>query len=105
MSEKIKKNEKAKKQTWRAGNMLYPVPAVMVSCARKGEKKTKVSNTNLPHRHTRPQDVKADADLAPADEHLTVDPAPVAVRRPGARVKGSVQPTPPSCIERLSVIL
>jgi len=27
-----------KKQTWRAGNMLYPVPAVMVSCARKGEK-------------------------------------------------------------------
>lgn len=24
MSEKIKKNEKAKKQTWRAGNMLYP---------------------------------------------------------------------------------
>lgn len=35
MSEKIKKNEKAKKQTWRAGNMLYPVPAVMVSCARK----------------------------------------------------------------------
>ena len=38
MSEKIKKNEKAKKQTWRAGNMLYPLPAVMVSCARKGEK-------------------------------------------------------------------
>ena len=38
MSEKIKKNEKAKKQTWMAGNMLYPVPAVMVSCARKGEK-------------------------------------------------------------------
>lgn len=35
MSEKMKKNEKAKKQTWRAGNMLYPVPAVMVSCARK----------------------------------------------------------------------
>ena len=26
------------KQTWRAGNMLYPVPAVMVSCARDGEK-------------------------------------------------------------------
>ena len=38
MSEKIKKNELAKNQTWRAGNMLYPVPAVMVSCARKGEK-------------------------------------------------------------------
>ena len=26
------------KQTWRAGNMLYPLPAVMVSCAREGEK-------------------------------------------------------------------
>lgn len=54
MSEKIKKSDKVKrssrpkndglnksdikKQTWRAGNMLYPVPAVMVSCARKGEK-------------------------------------------------------------------
>lgn len=25
MSEKIKKNEKAKKQTWRAGNMLLSV--------------------------------------------------------------------------------
>ena len=54
MSEKMKKSDKVKmssrpkndrlnksdikKQTWRAGNMLYPVPAVMVSCARKGEK-------------------------------------------------------------------
>jgi flavin reductase (DIM6/NTAB) family NADH-FMN oxidoreductase RutF len=27
-----------KKQHWRAGNMLYPLPAVMVSCAREGEK-------------------------------------------------------------------
>ncbi len=27
-----------KKQTWRAGNMLYPVPAVMVTCKRKNEK-------------------------------------------------------------------
>lgn len=27
-----------RKQTWRAGNMLYPVPAVMVSMARPGEK-------------------------------------------------------------------
>lgn len=27
-----------KKQVWRGGNMLYPVPAVMVSCARKGER-------------------------------------------------------------------
>lgn len=26
------------KQVWKPGNMLYPVPAVMVSCARKGEK-------------------------------------------------------------------
>ena len=26
------------KETWRGGNMLYPVPAVMVSAARKGEK-------------------------------------------------------------------
>lgn len=26
------------KQSWRAGNMLYPLPAVMVSCARPGEK-------------------------------------------------------------------
>ena len=26
------------KQTWRPGNMLYPVPAVMVSCQRPGEK-------------------------------------------------------------------
>lgn len=26
------------KQTWKPGNMLYPVPAVMVSCQRKGEK-------------------------------------------------------------------
>ncbi len=29
---------KVKKQSWKAGNMLYPVPAVMVSCGRKGEK-------------------------------------------------------------------
>lgn len=27
-----------KKQEWKPGNMLYPVPAVMVSCARGGEK-------------------------------------------------------------------
>lgn len=26
-----------KKQVWKPGNMLYPVPAVMVSCGRKGE--------------------------------------------------------------------
>ena len=27
-----------KKQQWKPGNMLYPLPAVMVSCAREGEK-------------------------------------------------------------------
>lgn len=26
------------KQTWKAGNMVYPVPPVMVSCGRPGEK-------------------------------------------------------------------
>lgn len=26
------------KQNWKPGNMLYPLPAVMVSCAREGEK-------------------------------------------------------------------
>ena len=26
------------RQTWKPGNMLYPVPAVMVSCQRPGEK-------------------------------------------------------------------
>ncbi|MCR5101700.1 MAG: flavin reductase family protein [Butyrivibrio sp.] len=26
------------KQMWKPGNMLYPIPAVMVSCAREGEK-------------------------------------------------------------------
>ena len=26
------------KDYWKGGNMLYPVPAVMVSCGRKGEK-------------------------------------------------------------------
>lgn len=26
------------KQEWKPGNMLYPLPAVMVSCAREGEK-------------------------------------------------------------------
>lgn len=27
-----------KKQIWKPGNMLYPVPAVMLSCGREGEK-------------------------------------------------------------------
>ena len=31
------------KQTWKAGNMLYPVPAVMVSCQRPGEKPNMVT--------------------------------------------------------------
>ncbi len=35
---KSAKSTIGKKQTWRAGNMLYPVPAVMVSLAREGEK-------------------------------------------------------------------
>ena len=26
------------KQVWKSGNMLYPLPAVMVSCGRKGER-------------------------------------------------------------------
>lgn len=30
--------EKTTKAAWRGGNMLYPVPAVMVSCARSGER-------------------------------------------------------------------
>lgn len=30
--------EKGSKVSWRGGNMLYPVPAVMVSCQRPGEK-------------------------------------------------------------------
>ena len=29
---------KMAKQTWKPGNMLYPVPAVMVSCQREGGK-------------------------------------------------------------------
>lgn len=33
-----KREKKAEKQHWKPGNMLYPVPAVMVSCAREGEK-------------------------------------------------------------------
>ena len=30
--------EKMSKEYWKPGNMLYPVPAVMVSCGREGEK-------------------------------------------------------------------
>lgn len=32
------KNQRSNKVTWKPGNMLYPVPAVMVSCQRPGEK-------------------------------------------------------------------
>ncbi len=32
------KKEKTGRDYWRGGNMLYPVPAVMVSCGRKKEK-------------------------------------------------------------------
>lgn len=37
---KRKENQKeaSSKEVWQAGNMLYPLPAVMVSCARKGER-------------------------------------------------------------------
>ena len=31
-------SDSAGRQTWKGGNMLYPVPAVMVSAAREGEK-------------------------------------------------------------------
>ena len=36
--EKTSENAPGKRQHWRAGNMLYPLPAVMVSCAREGGK-------------------------------------------------------------------
>ncbi len=42
MADKNKKANTEKrnlsKQSWKPGNMLYPLPAVMVSCARPGEK-------------------------------------------------------------------
>ena len=36
-SNENKKPAAARKVTWKPGNMLYPVPAVMVSCQREGE--------------------------------------------------------------------
>ena len=33
-----REKEKNRKALWKPGNMLYPLPAVMVSCARPGEK-------------------------------------------------------------------
>lgn len=37
-SGKPRKQETAEKHTWKPGNMLYPVPAVMISCQRSGER-------------------------------------------------------------------
>ena len=34
----VKRAGSHKKAVWKAGNMLYPLPAVMVSCARAGER-------------------------------------------------------------------
>lgn len=34
----MRKENNMAKQAWKPGNMLYPVPAVMVSCKREGEK-------------------------------------------------------------------
>ena len=34
----LQKENKMGKDSWKAGNMLYPVPAVMVSCKKPGEK-------------------------------------------------------------------
>ena len=33
----MEKNREVKKQIWKPGNMLYPIPAVMVSCGRPKE--------------------------------------------------------------------
>lgn len=38
MEEMHRKEEYMAKQSWKPGNMLYPVPAVMVSCQRENEK-------------------------------------------------------------------
>ncbi len=35
---KLPEEPSSEKMIWRAGNMLYPLPVVMVSCARPGEK-------------------------------------------------------------------
>ena len=32
------RTEKSTREYWKPGNMLYPVPAVMVSCCRSGER-------------------------------------------------------------------
>lgn len=36
--QKEKSMKEIKKQEWKPGNMLYPLPAVMVSCQREGER-------------------------------------------------------------------
>ena len=38
MQQMQKTDHKEARLTWKGGNMLYPLPAVMVSCARAGEK-------------------------------------------------------------------
>jgi flavin reductase (DIM6/NTAB) family NADH-FMN oxidoreductase RutF len=54
-TEKIRAQKPGTKQTWKPGNMLYPVPAVMVSLAREDEKPNIITvawagtvNTNPP---------------------------------------------------------
>lgn len=38
MQHNLKNESSGKREFWQPGNMLYPLPAVMVSCCRKGEK-------------------------------------------------------------------
>lgn len=38
LAKTVTKTQVITKQTWKPGNMLYPVPAVMISVAREGEK-------------------------------------------------------------------
>ncbi len=38
MQHNLKNVSSGKREFWQPGNMLYPLPAVMVSCCRKGEK-------------------------------------------------------------------
>ncbi len=54
------------KQIWKPGNMIYPLPAVMVSCQREGEKPniitvawtgTVCTNPPMVYMSVRPQSV------------------------------------------------
>lgn len=38
IEKRVRKDKTMARQYWKGGNMLYPVPAVMVSCQREGEK-------------------------------------------------------------------